>query len=42
MYYSIITILWHIENPSIFTTVYSGIFRDIQQYSVMFRHAEGH
>ena len=23
-------------------TVYSGIFRDIQQYSAMFRHIEGH
>ena len=23
-------------------TVYSGIFRDIQQYSVMFRHIVGH
>ena len=23
-------------------TVYSGIFKDIQQYSAMFRHIEGH
>ena len=33
----IITILPHIENPGIVTTLYSGIFRDIQQYSVIFR-----
>ena len=30
----ILTILRHIEN--------SGIVRDIQQYTAMFRHTEGH
>ena len=34
--------MWqHIENTDIVRTVYSGIFRDIQQYSVMFGHIEG-
>ena len=40
----IIIISWHNENSGIVRTVYSGvsgIFRDNQQYSVMFRHAEG-
>ena len=32
---------WHIENPSIVRTFYSGIFRDIQQQSAMLRHIEG-
>ena len=32
-----ITILQHIENPGIVRTVYSSIFRDIQQYSAMVR-----
>ena len=27
----------HIENPGIVRTVYSGIFRDIQQYSTILR-----
>ena len=39
-------IMRHIEKPGIVTTVYSqvfsGIFRDIQQYSAMLRHIEGH
>ena len=39
----IITISLQIENPGIVRTVYSGIiFRDIQQYFVMFRYIEGH
>ena len=38
----IITILHHIENPGIVKTVYSGIFRDIQQYSAMLKHIEEH
>ena len=29
--------MMYIENPDIVRTVYSGIFRDIQQYSVMLR-----
>ena len=31
----------HIEIPGIVRTVYSGIFRDNQQYPAMFRHIEG-
>ena len=38
----IITILQHIENHGRVRTVYSDIFRAIQQYSVMFRHMEAH
>ena len=30
----------HIEIPGIVRTVYSGIFRDNQQYPAMFRHIE--
>ena len=36
------TITLHIKNPDIVTTIYSGIFRDIQQYSAMFIHIEEH
>ena len=36
------TITRHIKNPGIVTAIYSGIFRDIQQYSAMFIHIEGH
>ena len=32
---------WHIENTGIVRTVYSGIFRDIQQYLGIFRHYWG-
>ena len=38
----------HIQNPGIIRKVYSGIFRDIhtfrdiQEYSAMFRHIEKH
>ena len=38
----IITILQHIENHGRVRTVYSDIFRVIQQYSVMFRHMEAY
>ena len=38
----IITMSRHIENPGIVRTVYSGIFRDMQQYSAMLRHIEEH
>ena len=32
----------YIENPGFVRTFYSDVFRDIQRYSVMFRHIEGH
>ena len=32
----------HIENSGFVRTFYSDVFRDIQRYSVMFRHIEGH
>ena len=32
----------HIENPGLVRTVYSGIFRDIQQCSAILRLIEGH
>ena len=38
----IITILHHIENSGIVRTVYSGIFRHIQQYSAMLGKVEGY
>ena len=38
----IITILWHIENPGIVRTVYSGIFRHIQGHSAIFTHAQAY
>ena len=34
--------MMHIENPGIVRTVYSGIIRDIQQYSAILSHNEGH
>ena len=37
----IITISWHIENHDIVRIVYSGIFKDIQQYSDMLRCIKG-
>ena len=30
----------HIENPGIARTVYSGIFRHIQEHSVILRHVQ--
>ena len=38
----IVTISRHIENPSIVRTVYSGIFREIEQYSAIFSGIEEH
>ena len=32
----------HIENPSIARTIYPGMSRNIQQYSVMYGYIEGH
>ena len=32
----------HTENPGMVRAVYSRIFRDIQQYSAMVKHTEGH
>ena len=36
----IITILWHIENPGIVRTVYSGIFRHTEGHSAIFSHVQ--
>ena len=38
----IITLLQHIVNPGIVRTIYSGMFRDIQQVLTMFRYIEGY
>ena len=40
----IISLSGHIETPGIgyLIQAFSGTFRDIQQYPVMFRHIEGH
>ena len=41
----IYTMTRHTENPGKFRTVYSGLFRQIQEHSAIlshFRHIEGH
>ena len=38
----IITILRHIENPDIVRTVYSGIFRHIQEQSAILSHVQAY
>ena len=37
-YNVIVTISWHIENPGLVTTVYSGIFRHTRRHSAIFSH----
>ena len=34
----VITISWHVEKPGIVRTVYSGIFRHIQEHSAIFSY----